>query len=216
MRPLLAFAATVLCASTAAGQAAPTIPDPLQPREGRVPVEIVSSRGGPFLVGLAPAPPSPVEQGTRFSRDEHVRLCRTPCTLHLPPGAHRLFGDAGSDHAWRADVIVAPGAGQTLRFRGHLPGLSAAGGALFIVGLAGALGGPAVIIANIAVGETEELPTAVAGGLIAAAAGALALWGGLRLLDYAGPRLEGGGPVRLTLAPAPLREGAALVGLLEF
>lgn len=199
----------------------------LHPGPGRVPVTLESSRGGPIGVGISAIEPRAVRPEARFTDEVGTRLCRTPCTLYLRPGARSLLGDVDTGFPWAVDVSVPRERGLRVRLRGHLLGYSALGGAFFIMGVAGAAAGPALVVVSAIVGE-PRLPASVmiVGGAITVV-GALAIWGGLSLLGFAAPRVESATAIsprawrpsprpRVSIVPAIGPEGALVVSSLRF
>lgn len=207
-----------------------TVDAAVRPGEGRVPVRIEATRTPHLELSLAEEPPRAVRRDATFATERVPALCRAPCTLYLRPGPQRLIGDASSDFPWAADVRVPAAGALAVRLRGHLLGLSALGGAAFILGLAGAVGGPAVIIVSAIVGDPRAPLPLVIGGSIGAVIGGLLIWGGYSLIGFAGPRVESSvarpnppaarppAPAASAwrVAPVPTRDGALLVGSVAF
>ncbi|MDP3278835.1 MAG: hypothetical protein Q8Q09_26830 [Deltaproteobacteria bacterium] len=147
------------------------VDDVLHPREGRTRVNLQGPVG--LALGIEPSdlPRTRAESGARFGAEREAILCRAPCTMYLPPGVHRLQGNADQSFVWNSDFTLQ---NTPLRvdIRGHRVGLSALGGAMFVAGSAAAVLGPAVIVVNVWVGRSEERVTAIVAGSVAAVVGA--------------------------------------------
>jgi hypothetical protein len=108
--------------------------------------------------------------------------------MHLRPGAHRLSFDADTPYPWSVDLSLDSQGGRYV-IRPHRVGYSALGGAMFILGCAGSLLGPGVIIVNIAVGDPAQLGWAILGGSAATVVGAGLLVGGWFTVREGAPRV---------------------------
>jgi|LNFM01.1.fsa_nt_gb hypothetical protein len=164
------------------------VEDVLHPRAGRARLEITSETGAPIAVGLASERPERREPGVRFGVERTPVLCSAPCNLFLRPGIQRLVAESDTPYVWSADLALAT-AGSRYAIRPHRVGFSAIGGALFVVGCAGAVLGPGVVVVNLLVGDRAQLPLAIAGGSIAAAVGAGLIVGGWFTVRAGAPRI---------------------------
>lgn len=164
------------------------VEDVLHPRPGRARLELRSESGAPIAIGLASEQPARRETGVRFGVERTPVLCTAPCSLFLRPGIQRLVGEADTAYVWSADVQLAA-TGSRYALRPHRVGLSALGGAMFVVGCAAALLGPGVVIVNLLVGDRAQLPLAVVGGSLAGAVGAGLIVGGWFTVRAGAPRL---------------------------
>lgn len=182
------------------------VEDVLRPRPGRARLEVRAEGGASVAVGLAAQPPVRADLSVRFGAERAPVLCRTPCAMHLRPGPQRLVGDADTPYVWSSDVALSPEGARYL-LRPHRVGLSALGGAMFIVGCLGSVLGPGVIIVNLVVGDPQVRGWSVLGGSIAGALGAGLVVGGWFTVQAGAPRL------RLQARPFVGADGLGVTGV---
>lgn len=186
------------------------VEDVLHPRPGRAPLTVQSEPAAPVAIGLSDARVERADWSPRFGADRDPVRCRAPCTMHLRPGTHRLSFDADTPYPWSVDLSLdSQGARYVLR--PHRVGLSALGGAMFILGCAGSLLGPGVIVVNIAVGDPAQLGWAILGGSAATVLGVGLLVGGWFTVREGAPRVRPDRSVR-ALRAFVLPWGAGVAG----
>jgi hypothetical protein len=206
-RPIVLAALLSSASRLAAAQSedAPTaerveVEDVLRPREGRAALTVQTEPAAPTAIGLSDVAPLRVDLSARFGAERDPVRCRAPCSLYLRPGLHRLSMDA--DTPWPFSVDLALGAqGSRYLVRPQRIGFSALGGAMFILGCAGSVLGPGVIIVNVAVGDPQQLGWAVLGGSIATVLGVGLLVGGWFTVREGAPRVREQRSARAWLTP---------------
>ncbi len=204
----LALALIGCCAAraqTASAQTEPeaetvTVEDVLHPRAGRAPLELSAEPASPIAIGLATDAPARVDLSPRFGAERDPVRCRAPCSLYLRPGLHRVSFDADTPYPWSADFALSA-QGDRFVIRPHRVGFSALGGAMFVLGCAGSLLGPGVIIVNLVVGDPAQLPWAILGGSVATAVGVGLLVGGWFTVREGAPRVTRRAALRAWLGP---------------
>jgi hypothetical protein len=211
------FVDLIVCAYDARAQVEPTrgdrvlVEDVLRPRAGRVRVEWTAEPSSRIALGLGEAegatgPVGALAVGSRvrgrFGAEPTPTRCRAPCAMHLRPGRVRLVADADTPYVWSAEVAVGASGGR-FAIRPHRVGLSALGGAMFVLGCALGVLGPGVVVANLWVGDSAVRPASIAGGTLAALAGGGLIAGGWFVVADATP----------SVTRVAAREGRALVGL---
>lgn len=189
---------------------------PLEPRPGRVAVEVELTRTPHARVGFDVTDRPTTNNATftrpEFTREPHPHHCDAPCTGYLRPGTHRIYLDAGTDFAWRVDVSVpdpARVARLRVRLRGHSFAASAPSGPLVIVGTVAALAGPAAIIVGAATGD-HTVPTELwVTGSALFFGGAAALGLGIGLYLYGSPAVASVEAVTAQPGEAPQARGTS-------
>ena len=110
--------------------------DPLQPGPGRVPFA-VESVGKQQTISLH------FDDAIRINGwgvSVTARICRTPCTMYLPPGFYTLQSEGAGVVAARTPVQVSGGGGH-VKLKAPSSGVRAGGVALVVVGAAAVLAG---------------------------------------------------------------------------
>ncbi|MFO0563575.1 MAG: hypothetical protein U0269_36460 [Polyangiales bacterium] len=176
------------------------VEDVLHPRAGRSALEITAHPSAAIAIGLSSDRPSRAELAPRFGAERDPVRCAAPCSLYLSAGVHRLSFDADTPYPWSADLALSP-SGSRYVLRPHRVWMSALGGAMFVLGCAGSLLGPGVIVVNLWVGDRQQLGWAILGGSIAGALGAGLVVGGYFTVREGSPSVRPAPIVRAMLAP---------------
>jgi hypothetical protein len=186
------------------------VEDVLRPREGRVRVEWLGEDGAGIALGIGERSSGGRAAGAslavgarvrgRFGAESTPVLCRAPCRMYLSPGVVRLVGEADTPYVWSVDLAVGLEGGRYV-IRPHRVGLSALGGAMFVLGCALGVLGPGVVVANLWVGDAAVRPASIVGGALAALAGGGLIAGGWHVVGAGAPfvtrRAGAGLPVAL-------------------
>jgi len=177
------------------------VEDVLRPRAGRSVLEITAQPAASVAIGLASQTPSRADLAPRFGVERDPVRCAAPCSLYLRAGVHRLSFDADTPYPWSADLALSDG-GSRYVVRPHRVWMSALGGAMFVLGCAGSLLGPGVIVVNLWVGDRQQLGWAILGGSIAGVLGAGLVVGGYFTVREGAPSVRPAPIVRAMLTPA--------------
>jgi hypothetical protein len=168
LRPALATGlAACLLAAAAPAQTTPPPPDPRAPFGAGVPVQVTAS-GKPVTVFVAPLGGT---DPSRLADYDFVRVGKTPSSFVLPPGRYALEVESPSvTHASR--VVEIGKTPKRLLVESGSQGTRDAGTLLLGFGIAGLLGGAAVLVAGSKSTELDEVaigvPLLAAGGALTA------------------------------------------------